>query len=103
MTTDTLQYEVTRSNRKTGDIIVERNGSVIVRVPHHIDDAQVSELIESKRLWIYKALAEWQELQQMEGAPHAIEAMQERYSWADAISETLRQVEQAALLAEQNP
>lgn len=62
MTTDTLQYEVTRSNRKTGDIIVERNGSVIVRVPHHIDDAQVSELIESKRLWIYKALAEWREL-----------------------------------------
>lgn len=62
MNDDPLQYQVTRADRKTADIVVERDGSVLVRVPSHVGDDQVADLVESKRLWIYKALAEWREL-----------------------------------------
>jgi predicted metal-dependent hydrolase len=53
-----IQYSLERSKRKTGSIYVERDGSVSVRVPDDLTDAQ----IEGKRAWIYRNLAEWRAL-----------------------------------------
>lgn len=50
------------SDRKTTDIIIERNGTVIVRPPNHYNAEQIDAMIGSKRMWIYRNLAEWQDL-----------------------------------------
>jgi len=57
-----ISYEVVRSQRSTADIIIERDGSVLVRAPKWIDDEQVENIVESKHFWIYQSLAEWREL-----------------------------------------
>jgi hypothetical protein len=57
-----IEYSLKRSKRKTGSIYVERDGSVSVRVPEDLTDAQVEALIEGKRAWIYRNLAEWRAL-----------------------------------------
>lgn len=57
-----IRYQVKRSQRKTADIIVERDGSVLVRVPESLPDQRIEDLVESKRYWIYKTLAEWRDL-----------------------------------------
>ncbi|MEM9090923.1 MAG: SprT family zinc-dependent metalloprotease [Cyanobacteria bacterium P01_F01_bin.53] len=50
------------SPRKTTDIVVERDGIVTVRPPVHYTPEQVDAIVESKRLWIYRTLAEWKDL-----------------------------------------
>ena len=57
-----IPYEVIRSRRSTADIIIERDGSVLVRAPEWADDDQVADLVESKHYWIYQGLAEWRDL-----------------------------------------
>ncbi len=57
-----LVYEVVRSRRKTADIIVERDGSVLVRAPEAVSDERIEDIIEAKRYWIYRTLAEWRDL-----------------------------------------
>lgn len=57
-----IAYEVVRSRRKTADIIIERDGSVLVRAPDWADDEQVENIVESKHYWIYQSLAEWRDL-----------------------------------------
>ncbi len=57
-----IPYEVVRSRRKTADIIIQRDGSVLVRAPEWADDDQVENIVESKHYWIYKGLAEWRDL-----------------------------------------
>jgi len=59
---DKIDFEVKRSQRSTADIIVERDGSVLVRVPETLSDDRIENLVESKRYWIYKNLAEWRDL-----------------------------------------
>jgi len=59
---DELSYEIVRSRRKTADIIVERDGSVLVRAPETIPDERIEDMVEAKRYWIYKTLAEWKDL-----------------------------------------
>lgn len=59
---DRISYEVVRSRRSTADIIIERDGSVLVRAPEWADDEQVASIVESKHYWIYQGLAEWQDL-----------------------------------------
>lgn len=59
---DKIDYQVKRSHRSTADIIVERDGSILVRVPKSLPDERIEDLIESKRYWIYKSLAEWRDL-----------------------------------------
>ncbi len=58
----TITYKVKRSRRSTADIIVERDGSVLVRAPESLPDERIEDLVESKRYWIYKNLAEWRDL-----------------------------------------
>jgi len=57
-----IEYTLTRSKRKTASIYVERDGQVSVIVPEDLSNKQVQELIETKRKWIYKNLAEWRDL-----------------------------------------
>lgn len=57
-----ISYELIRSPRKTADIVIEPDGRVIVRAPQTIPAERIEDIIESKRLWIYKNLAEWRDL-----------------------------------------
>ena len=50
------------TNRSTTDIVIERNGAVVVRPPESFSDEQVDAVVESKRMWIYRNLAEWRDL-----------------------------------------
>jgi len=61
-TANTIRYEVVRSKRATADVIIERDGSVLVRAPKWADDDDVERIVEAKRPWIYRSLAEWRDL-----------------------------------------
>ena len=50
------------SDRQTTDIVIERNGSITVRPPTRLTPEQVDETVLSKRMWIYRNLAEWRDL-----------------------------------------
>lgn len=57
-----IHYELVRSPRRTADIVIEPDGRVIVRAPEDTPPERIEDIIESKRLWIYKNLAEWRDL-----------------------------------------
>jgi len=58
-----IDYQVVRSgSRRTADIVVERDGQILVRLPDRLSDEAVDQIIEQKRYWIYKSLAEWRDL-----------------------------------------
>ncbi len=48
--------------RQTTDIVIERDGVVRVRPPLQMTPQQVDETVFSKRMWIYRNLAEWHDL-----------------------------------------
>jgi predicted metal-dependent hydrolase len=50
------------SNRKTTDIVIERNGVITVRPPAGYTPEQVDAVVAAKRMWIYRNLAEWRDL-----------------------------------------
>ena len=55
-------YHVVRSRRKTADIVLERDGSLVVRIPRELAAAQIDQILDAKRLWIHRSLSEWREL-----------------------------------------
>lgn len=55
-------YSVIRTRRSTADIVIERDGSVVVRAPEWTTDDEVHSIVESKHYWIYQGLAEWRDL-----------------------------------------
>lgn len=58
-----IEYQLLpQHKRKTTDITIERDGSVTVRSPLCLTPEQIDAVVESKRLWIYRNLAQWQEL-----------------------------------------
>jgi predicted metal-dependent hydrolase len=57
-----ITYTIARSDRKSASIYIERDGRVSVIVPAALSDRQVEALIEGKRPWIYRSLAEWRDL-----------------------------------------
>jgi len=57
-----IEYTVIRSQRSTADLIIERDGSVLVRAPAWVGDEQVAGLVESRLYWIFQSLAEWRDL-----------------------------------------
>ncbi len=57
-----IEYTLARSRRKTASIYIEREGGVSLLVPEKLSERQIEELLESKRKWIYRNLAEWQDL-----------------------------------------
>lgn len=50
------------SDRQTTDIVIERNGMITVRPPIRMTPEQVDDTVLSKRMWIYRNLAEWRDL-----------------------------------------
>lgn len=50
------------SDRETTDIVIERSGVITVRPPMKMTPEQVDETVLSKRMWIYRNLAEWHDL-----------------------------------------
>lgn len=48
--------------RQTTDIVIERDGLITVRPPAHMTPEQVDETVLAKRMWIYRNLAEWRDL-----------------------------------------
>ncbi len=57
-----IAYRLKKSPRKTTSIYIERDGSVSVLAPEPYDLSKVESLIEKKRSWIYRNLAEWEDL-----------------------------------------
>jgi predicted metal-dependent hydrolase len=58
-----IEYQLLRSEqRRTADIVIERNGLISVRVPEYLTEEQADAVVERKRLWIYRNLAEWRDL-----------------------------------------
>lgn len=52
-----IPYSIVYSERKTVSIIIERDRRVVVRVPLHTSEAQVEQLVQSKKRLIQKKLA----------------------------------------------
>ena len=58
-----IEYQLLPGSlRKTTDIVIERDGRVTVRPPVDYTPEQVDAVVESKRLWIYRNLAQWKNL-----------------------------------------
>ena len=57
-----ITYILQKNDRKTGSIYVERDGRITVLVPKRTSNAEVEEILEQKRKWIYTSLAEWEDL-----------------------------------------
>ena len=54
---DGLEYRLRRSNRKSMGLSIERDGDVMVRVPHKAKLKDIEKFIAEKRIWIYQKLA----------------------------------------------
>ncbi len=50
------------TERQTTDIVIERNGMIAVRPPKCMTPEQIDETVLSKRMWIYRNLAQWRDL-----------------------------------------
>lgn len=48
--------------RMTTNIVIERDGVVTVRPPTRMTPEQIDQTVLSKRMWIYRSLAEWREV-----------------------------------------
>ena len=58
LTLGDLQFEVRRSDRRrTLDLTVERDGSLILTAPTDVAAARLKRFAEQKRFWVYKKLA----------------------------------------------
>ncbi len=51
-----LEYQIKYSNRKTLNISVERDRSIIVRAPHYLTAEKIDKAVQSKRQWIKEKL-----------------------------------------------
>lgn len=57
-----IEYELKKSARKTTSIYIERDGTISVLAPEPYDMSMIEQILESKRSWIYRNLAEWEDL-----------------------------------------
>jgi len=54
---DSFEYRLKRSNRKSMGISIERDGAVIVKVPHQAELNNIEKFISEKKIWIHQKLA----------------------------------------------
>lgn len=59
-----LSYKIKKSTRKTLSIYIEPNGEVTVLAPEHKTDTEIHSAIESKKLQIYRKIAEFEDIKQ---------------------------------------
>ena len=67
-----IEYTLKKSERKTTSIYIERDGSVSVLAPKPFDNAKIESILERKRSWIYKNLAEWEDLNRVKVQRHYV-------------------------------
>lgn len=61
---DELEFEVRLSDRrKTLQVTVDRGGELVLAAPTGVDATKLRDFVRSKRYWIYKKLAEKEQLQ----------------------------------------
>lgn len=61
---DDLTFEVRHSKRrKTLEIIVDREGDLVIAAPKGVEDQLLKDFVQEKKFWIYQKLAEKAELQ----------------------------------------
>jgi len=60
--TQQLPYEIVRSQRSTADIVIERDGRIIVRAPESVPDEEIAQIVSARSYWIYRSLAEWRDM-----------------------------------------
>lgn len=51
-----IEYQIKYSNRKTLNISVERDRSIVVRAPHYLTPEKIDKMVQSKRQWIKEKL-----------------------------------------------
>ncbi|MBO9484307.1 YgjP-like metallopeptidase domain-containing protein [Salinisphaera sp. G21_0] len=51
-----IDYTVVRTDRKSLQISVERDRSIVVRAPYHVTDEQIARAVEKKRFWLYQKI-----------------------------------------------
>lgn len=61
-TDEKIAYQIVRSRRSTADVVIERDGRILVRAPESFSDERIAAIVKAKRLWIYRGLAEWRDL-----------------------------------------
>lgn len=54
-----IEYKIRRSRRKTLSLAIERDGSVLVRVPFGTSDSTVEDFIHRHRVWLNRKLEEY--------------------------------------------
>jgi Predicted metal-dependent hydrolase len=54
---DGLEYRLKRSGRKSMGISIERDGAVMVKIPHQAELNDIEKFISEKKIWIYQKLA----------------------------------------------
>jgi len=57
-----IAYSLNQTDRKTISIYVEPDGRITVRAPRNLDLYKINNIIDMKRPWIYRGLAELKEL-----------------------------------------
>ena len=57
-----IEYRLQRNDRRTASIYIERDGRISVLVPRTWTHEQIERVLERKRPWIYRGLAEWEDL-----------------------------------------
>lgn len=57
-----IEYQLKKSRRKTTSIYIERDGTITLLAPETYDIKVIEEILEAKRSWIYRNLAEWEDL-----------------------------------------
>ncbi len=57
-----IEFTYSKSKRRTASLFVERDGSVSLIVPEELELSDIEEIVENKKGWIYKSIAEWKDL-----------------------------------------
>jgi len=57
-----IEFTYKTSKRRTVSLFVERDGKVSLIVPDNLPIIQIEEVVKAKKSWIYKSLAEWEDL-----------------------------------------
>ncbi|MFP4243386.1 MAG: M48 family metallopeptidase [Chitinispirillaceae bacterium] len=60
---DDIEYQLLPgTDRRTTDIVIERDGTITVRPPKSFGPERIDAVVRSKRMWIYRNLAMWRDL-----------------------------------------
>lgn len=59
---DEIAFTFAYSERRTASLFVERDGTVHLIAPQNLPINQIEDIIREKKRWIFRSLAEWEDL-----------------------------------------